>query len=172
MPSLNEKQYLSILNEFAENKEDYKYFIETGTYQGETVNNMIPYFDEIYSIELNEPFFNNVKKIFASNDKIKLHLGDSSKVLPDVIKSINGNAIFFLDGHWSGGSTSKGEKDVPLLEELDTIINDFKYKSIIIIDDYRLFGTKQNEDWTDITINNIKDKVNDKLLKLTDRKST
>jgi hypothetical protein len=61
-----------------------------------------------------------------------------------------------LDGHWSSGDTAKGEKDCPLIEECKSI--DLLYKSnkgIILIDDYRLFGTNIDQDWSSITTENI-----------------
>jgi hypothetical protein len=72
-----------------------------------------------------------------------------------------------LDGHWSGGDTAKGDKDCPLIEELVTIVGDFKYKALIIIDDYRLFGTKGNEDWSDITDDNIKNVIQGRVISMT-----
>ena len=63
--------------------------------------------------------------------------------------------FFFLDGHFSSEDTAQGKKDVPLIEELISINNSFLYESIIIIDDYRLFGTNLNENWLEITEENI-----------------
>ena len=71
------------------------------------------------------------------------------------------NCVFFLDGHWSSGDTAKGEKDCPLIEECVGIDKTYKAKKgIVIIDDYRLFGTKINEDWKEITKESILNSFN------------
>ena len=56
-------------------------------------------------------------------------------------------SIFYLDGHYSSGDTSRGNIDVPLLGELIQINSLYKSEGIIIIDDVGLFETKGNEDW-------------------------
>ena len=83
--------------------------------------------------------------------------GDTSIVLKQLLNNINirNSCIFFLDAHYSSGDTGKGLLDVPLLEELNIINTNYKKKGIIIIDDYNLFGTKGNEDWSNITIDKI-----------------
>jgi hypothetical protein len=62
--------------------------------------------------------------------------------------------IFWLDGHFSSGDTGKGINDCPLIEEL-RVIDSNCHNSLIIIDDYRLFGTNSAEDWTDITYDKV-----------------
>ena len=102
--------------------------------------------------------------------KINFHLGDSSKVLTKLCPKIKNNAIFFLDGHWSGGNTGKGDKDCPLYEELQSIMSHFTHNCIIIVDDCRLFGkgpNKNNEicDWEDINTQKILMLVNSRMEK-------
>ena len=93
-------------------------------------------------------------------------------MLKPVVNELNGDTIFFLDGHYSSGNTAKGTKDCPLLEELSIINRYFKYEGLIIIDDLRLFGTKVNEDWLDITTENLLNSIPERLefsLELNDR---
>jgi len=153
MPSLT-------LQELEEIQSLYSYninqsFIETGTYMGATIDNIKNFFQNIYTIELNENLFLYSKKKFQNNNNINCLLGNSSEQLQIILKNHNQDTIFFLDGHWSGGETSKGSEDVPLLKELQIINKYFKNKGIIIIDDLRLFGTNNNENWTNITKKNI-----------------
>ena len=90
---------------------------------------------------------------------INCHFGDSSKIIPTILKKINKNkkCIFWLDGHWSSGDSAKGNKDCPLIDEC-LGINEFysANEAIILIDDFRLFGVKGDQDWTDITLDSIK----------------
>lgn len=155
MPSLN-------LNFIKSLKDDYKKFpcfVETGTFNGETIFEMEPYFSDLYTIEVSELYHKRTKSRYFGN-KIDFIYGDSSKVFQDLLPSIEKNTIFFLDGHWSSGDTGKAEKDCPLYEEISHINNLFKGESIIIIDDFRLFGLGPkdgtlNEDWSDINKENI-----------------
>lgn len=61
-----------------------------------------------------------------------------------------------MDGHYSSGESGRGEKDVPLIEECKIIDEIYKSKyAVILIDDYRLFGTSKDENWLDITDDNV-----------------
>ena len=155
MPTLLKEDLKNILDFFEKNKSDYPYFVETGTYMGETILRFIDDFEKSYTIELSENFFNQFNEKDYNRDKLKSILGDSSKKLKEVIYEICGNTIFFLDGHFSQCGTAKGEKDVPLFEELKIIENFFKYECLIIIDDLRLFGTNTGEDWSSVSKENL-----------------
>lgn len=145
------------------NGKKFNIFVETGTYLGNTVNNVKTHFNETHSIELSDKYHDNAVRRFNNDSKVTIHHGDSSKILPNLINTLTDNTVFFLDGHWSSGDTGKGEKDCPLIEEVTSINDDFKYSAIIIIDDYGLFGTKMNEDWSDITKENILSIVKDRM---------
>lgn len=151
MPSIN-KEFLSKLQNDTTN---YTCFIETGTYKGETIFELENYFEKLYTIEISNKFYNETKAKYNGN-KIQFILGDSSYVFNDLLPIINDNTIFFLDGHWSCDDTGKGEKDCPLIEEIQIINNLFKNKAIVIIDDVRLFGLSPKKnypvDWEDINV--------------------
>lgn len=160
MTSLNISKLTTILDGLNEKIEDYQTFIETGTLIGDTVVGLSSQFNKLHTIEISEHYHNistdRIKNEGLSN--IKTHLGDSVKVLPKILSRLNTNTIFWLDGHWSSGDTGRGEKDCPLIEECSLI--DQKYKpehAIILIDDYRLFGTNLDQDWSEISIDTIKD---------------
>jgi len=160
MSKLTKEQLLKIMdNESIKNDyklQDYKTFFETGTYEGETLLELESCFEKLISIEISEKlFYKNIFNTEINANKIFLKLGDSSKLIKKILENNNDNILYWLDGHYSkGNNTGRGDKDVPLLEELKYIQTRYK-KDIIIIDDYRLFGTYQNEDWAEITLQNI-----------------
>ena len=165
MPSLN----TDILFQLQDNYEKYNCFIETGTFQGETVFAFEDLFDQIYTIEYSESYYRNTKNKYGGN-KINFILGDSSVVFKYLLPNIQEKCIFFLDGHWSGGDTGKSDKDCPLIEEITHIHNLFRNEAILIIDDYRLFGLSHesglNEDWSDISKQNILNIIGSRITKL------
>lgn len=145
----------SIFNIVDEQLDEYPIFVETGTHKGNTVLGLHSYFSDLYTIELSVKYYSEFN---AENPHLKIHtfLGDSSIVLLDIIPSLNGKAVFWLDGHFSSGDTAQGDKDCPLIEELSAIDKLYSFdKAVIIIDDYRLFGFVGNEDWSEITEDNI-----------------
>ncbi|MBU2566721.1 FkbM family methyltransferase [Patescibacteria group bacterium] len=110
--------------------------IETGTYLGDTIHEVKNSFKKIYSIELSKELFRKAKKRFSNTPRIFLFNGDSGKLLGDVIRKTNKeNILFWLDGHYSGGITQKGETDTPIIQELKAIMESGCKNSIILIDD-------------------------------------
>tara|TARA_Y100000389_G_scaffold202955_1_gene249874 strand:- start:276 stop:845 length:570 start_codon:yes stop_codon:yes gene_type:complete len=148
--------------------EYYPIFVETGTFMGETIFSMSNKFKELHTIEIKKEYYDNVKRINNTNSNINFYLGDSSIEIINICKNIKNNTVFFLDGHWSAGNTGKGNKDCPIYEELDGIMNSLTHKAIIIIDDVRLFGkgpNKKNEicNWEEINEESIIKKVESRL---------
>ena len=150
MPSID----VAFLSSLRDNYKRFNVFVETGTYFGDTIFKMEPYFDTLYTVEIKPEIYYHTKSKYHGN-KINFLLGDSSLLLEEVTKNISESAVFFLDGHWSAGDTGRGNKDCPLYEELQHINNNFKEEAIIIIDDFRLFGKGPNKgdeicDWENI----------------------
>lgn len=165
MPSLNINTLKEIINSSDNKSQNYKIFIETGTHVGDTIIPMSDFFDELHTIELSTIYYEYFNRKQFDRKKIKSYLGDSTKILPEILPTINSNTIFFLDGHYSSGNTAKGDKDVPLIEEISSINGLFKNSGIIIIDDLRLFGTKLSEDWSEISIDSVLEPIKDRVVK-------
>ena len=64
-------------------------------------------------------------------------------MLGSVLKTISEPVIFWLDGHYSGGVTAKGESECPIWSELDQITCR-QLPCIMLIDDARCFTGEQD----------------------------
>lgn len=118
--------------------------IETGTYLGQTIDDLESEFDSIYSVELDKKLYLNAKKMFFANKKIKIFQGDSSKILPKIISKIKKTSLFWLDAHYSKGITAKGDIETPILKELFAISKSKIKNHLILIDDARKFTGKDD----------------------------
>jgi hypothetical protein len=115
--------------------------VETGTSWGDTVNAMLYRFDNIFSIELSEVRFAHARKRFSRFPHVEIIHGDSGQELGNIMQHLNEPALFWLDGHYSGGGTARGRADTPIFEELTHILNAKGLRHVILVDDARCFGT-------------------------------
>lgn len=113
--------------------------VETGTYFGDMVFAVKDDFREIFSVELDNDLFEAAKKKFVGCPHVHIIKGDSSKVLQGILSQVKGPCLFWLDAHYSGGITAKGDLETPILKELEAILSDFPEGSAILIDDARCF---------------------------------
>src|SRR3954465_6602 len=113
--------------------------IETGTYLGDMVHAARPAFRKVYSIELSEELAKNAKNRFASDPGVVICQGDSKTELPGILKDLEEPAVFWLDGHFSGGVTALGNEVYPVLTELELIGGHSIKNHLLLIDDARLF---------------------------------
>ena len=116
-----------------------KTLIETGTLRGEMVAASKKVFQNIYSIELDEALFEKAVQRFDNVPQIEIIKGNSGDVLPFLLERIAGPCIFWLDGHYSGAGTGRGEEDTPISKELEAIISHDCREHVLLIDDARLF---------------------------------
>lgn len=116
-------------------------FIETGTYLGDTLayiaqkKNM-----HATSIELDENYYRAAQHRFVKYPNVTLLHGDSGKLLPELVSQLQTPALFWLDGHYSGGDTGKGELETPISAELEAILASPEKGHVILIDDARCFN--------------------------------
>ena len=127
-----------IVEEYAR-KFSIQILIESGTYLGDMVFAMKNIFSEIHSIELDTNLYKKAKKRFTNIENIHIIQGDSSKVLPELLTLINQPCLFWLDAHYSGGITAKGNLNTPIMIELKSIFSHKTKNHVILIDDARCF---------------------------------
>jgi hypothetical protein len=119
-------------------------FVETGAYMGDGIAQYIQCmpFHRIHSIELSSHWTNHCKQRFAEQaQRVTIHEGDSASVLPTIGLPLS-PVLFYLDAHYSGGSTA-GEgidKGCPVLRELEFIARRNVSGDVIFVDDIRLMG--------------------------------
>ncbi|MCX5657391.1 MAG: hypothetical protein NTZ48_04100, partial [Candidatus Omnitrophica bacterium] len=116
-------------------------FIETGTHFGD----MLAYIArdktmKCTSIELADHYYQSAMQRFASYTNVTLLHGDSGAVLPECVSNLQAPALFWLDGHYSGGTTVRGEVDTPVSAELKAILDSSIKTHVILIDDARCFN--------------------------------
>lgn len=113
-------------------------FVETGTFKGNTTRWAAGIFEAVHTIERSEILYELHSDELAAIGNVTPHLGDSREILPKIIGGLGGKrALYWLDGHWSGGQTAGELDECPLLGEL-TCLRD-RTEDIILIDDARFF---------------------------------
>lgn len=123
------------------------WFVETGTFMGDTIFNMKDTFSRLDTIELDEKLAARARQRFENQHNIHVWQGDSGQEIHKILNIMPKNtvALFWLDGHFSGGVTAKADLNTPISAELDDIFKHSK-NHIILIDDARLF-ISQEEDY-------------------------
>jgi hypothetical protein len=106
---------------------------------------MLDKFEKIYSIEFDPVLYQEAKKKFSCYPHVHIVHGESGELLPGILKEITQSCLFWLDAHWSGGATAKGDLETPIIQELESILNHPNaVNHILLIDDARCF-TGEND---------------------------
>jgi hypothetical protein len=113
--------------------------IETGTFLGDMVYAMRKNFETIFSIELSHDLTRTATRRFRGDPHIQILQGDSANVLPKILGTLSHPSLFWLDGHYSGGTTAKAEVETPVIAELKMIFEHRISGHVILIDDARCF---------------------------------
>lgn len=114
--------------------------VETGTYLGDMVEAARTGFRTVFSIELDRDLHRRAVQRFAARANVTILQGDSAQVLPQLLGNLEGPALFWLDGHYSADITARGDKDTPIVSELENISRHPVRQHVILIDDARCFN--------------------------------
>jgi hypothetical protein len=117
-------------------------WIETGTYLGDTTRFLAKTFPNLIVTSLEPDFtlFSFNKSRLSKFHNIKLVNSTSENSLSDLVSNETGTVNFWLDGHFSGDITFKGQIYSPILEELNIIERNIsRLKVCVFIDDIRDF---------------------------------
>lgn len=137
---------------------DLHQFIETGTYLGDTLA-YIAHDRSVMctSIELADSYYQAAMQRFASYANVTLLQGDSGTVLPEFVRTLRAPALFWLDGHYSGGITARGELNTPVSAELQAIMDSPIKTHVILIDDARCFDGTNSYPHLDALLNTVRE---------------
>jgi len=113
--------------------------VETGTLMGDMIAAMARSFDELYSIELSDAYYEKARARFARKRHIHLRHGDSAVEIPRIVGALQHRALFWLDAHYSGASTARGAIDTPIAQELNEIFRRNAAGHVMLVDDARCF---------------------------------
>lgn len=125
------------IKEYAE-KYGCKVLVETGTYRGDMLEAQKKNFTKLYSIELSTEFWEKAKQRFKNDAHITLLQGDSGEVLPKLAPTLDQKTLFWLDGHYCGGSTALSAIECPIYAEIDAVFKN-NMGHVMLIDDARWF---------------------------------
>lgn len=132
------------------------YFVETGTYLGETLENIARTGVHCISVELDEELFFLAERRLKGYGNVTLIRGDSGQKIPEILKTLNTPALFWLDGHYSGGMTAKGDSETPISAELSAILEHKLLNHVILIDDARHFDGTNNYPFLEELIHEVR----------------
>lgn len=136
-------------------------YVETGTGTGSCLNHARQYnFQQFYSIELDEEFFNNLKYIEISDPRVNLINDYSTQAFKMLLPKLSSEpCLIWLDAHFIGNSDhgkcsyeesilKYGQDTFPLEEELKLLklYRDIS-KDVIIIDDFVLYSKDEPCEW-------------------------
>lgn len=89
MPMLTVEKLNDVVNEFDLNCDEFTTFIETGTYMGDTVKSIQPYFEACHTIEISELLYQKFLRDHPVYENVEIHLGDSSEVVPTLLNQFD-----------------------------------------------------------------------------------
>jgi len=115
--------------------------VETGTYLGDSTYAFARAGYQVVSIEVEPRIAALAERRFRGNRSVRVVAGDSGQLLPRILSDLSAPALIWLDGHYSGGSTGRGETDTPVEREVEAVMKVAPPGSVVVIDDARCFGT-------------------------------
>lgn len=122
-------------------------WIETGTYLGSTTEYLAQRVSRVISIEPQPALVVRARQRLRRYHNVEIVEGTSEDQLRPILMNIEGDVCFWLDGHYSAGSTYRGSQDTPVLDELAAISEALPRlgRVVVFIDDLRCFEPAAGE---------------------------
>lgn len=119
----------------------HEVFVESGTHLGDTVAFFVPHARRIFSVEIEPGLYAAAAERFADAPHVTLIQGNAVEWVPRIVDQLREGALVWLDGHYSGPGTGRGETNEPVAQILRRMGQlDFAVPLTIVVDDLRLFG--------------------------------
>lgn len=115
----------------------FQVLVETGTCLGDMVHATRDAFGAIHTIELSPLYAARSRARLKGLPHVTIHEGDSGTLLPQIVSALKVPALFWLDAHYSGGTTAQGAEHSPIARELKSISGGPAHG--LLIDDVREF---------------------------------
>ncbi len=117
--------------------------IETGTLHGVTAARCARVFETVLTVELDAQLAARAAALLAKYRNVTVYQGDAVALLPQLLAHPGaGKSVVFLDAHYCGGNTARGEVPEPAIAELDILARSRDRIAGIVIDDFRCFGVE------------------------------
>lgn len=118
-------------------------FVETGTFQGETLAQAVNAgFKYVHTIDVVQKYCDQAKLRFKDHENLHCHCGTSPDILKNII-DVKKSTTFWLDAHYQNNAdfeTCEKYGQCPVLEELKAIFSfEWQARIVILIDDSHMF---------------------------------
>jgi hypothetical protein len=115
-------------------------FVETGTFEGRSLQTAAGIFEECYSVDISEDYYRMAAEQFAGYPVVHLVHGSSASFLRANRRLFASTpTVFWLDAHWCAADhTSDITGQSPLLQEIEAL-GELHPSSTLLIDDARLY---------------------------------
>lgn len=111
--------------------------VETGTYHGAGARRLAAIFPSVVTIELSPELHAAARERLQDLPHVRAIHGHSVDWL-GALADPAVPTLWFLDGHWSGGSTAGQQDECPVLAEI-ALLGQGHPDDVIVVDDARLF---------------------------------
>ncbi len=105
--------------------------IETGTFRGETTVGLAKLFPKVFTIEVDPELYESTKPRFRFYSNITSLLGNSARLMPEILDTIEYPLFAYLDAHW--------QDYCPLRDEIAALLA-VKKPKLIMIHDFKVPG--------------------------------
>lgn len=129
-----------LLNLFKER--NHRVLVESGTFQGGTVEYFVPHADRIISVEIEPALHEAARERFRDKPSVELLLGDATDLIPQVLEQMSEPPLVYLDGHFTGGVNEQPGKFIEPAPGILSTLGELSLPAgtTVVVDDLRLFG--------------------------------